>query len=97
MTGVQTCALPIWVGLHAALGLKREGIEFVVIDTDPAAIARCDSLGYLHVEGNAFEDDILKEAGISAAKGPVAAIESDAENVHVTLSAKAPKERKSGV
>ena len=81
------------VGLHAALELKREGIEFVVIDTDPAAIARCDSLGYLHVEGNASEDDILKEAGISAAKGLVAAIDSDAENVYVTLSAKALKEK----
>lgn len=81
------------VGQHVALELQREGIEFVIIDNNPAALARCDSLGYLHVEGSASEDDVLKEAGIHRAKGLVAAIDSDAENVYVTLSAKALKDR----
>ncbi len=81
------------VGQHVAAELVREGIEFVIIDNNPAAIERCDSLGYLHVEGSASEDEVLREAGILKAKGLVAAIDSDAENVYVALSAKALKDK----
>jgi voltage-gated potassium channel len=77
------------VGQNVASELKRAGIPFVVIDITPASIARCVEVGYLYIQGNASEDDILKEAGIMRAAGLVTATDSDAENVYVTLSAKA--------
>jgi voltage-gated potassium channel len=76
------------VGQEVALSLKREGINFVVIDVNPAALLKCDQLGYLHVEGRAYDDQVLKDAGIMRAGGLVSAVDTDAENVYVTLSAK---------
>jgi voltage-gated potassium channel len=76
------------VGQQVALELKREGKEFVVIDVDPSSISKCGPLGCLYVEGSASNDDVLKEAGILKAVGLVSAVDSDAENVYVTLSAK---------
>jgi len=80
------------VGHNIATELERAGIPFVVIDPDPASIARCVESGYFYIQGNASEDDILKEAGIMRAAGLVTATDSDAENVYVTLSAKALRE-----
>lgn len=77
------------VGQNVAVELERAGIAFVVIDIDPASIARCAERGYLYVQGNASEDTVLKDAGIMRAAGLVTATDSDAENVYVTLSAKA--------
>lgn len=77
------------VGQNIAVELERAGIAFVVIDIDPASIARCAEHGYLYIQGNASEDTVLKDAGIMRAAGLVTATDSDAENVYVTLSAKA--------
>lgn len=77
------------VGQNIAVELKRAGIAFVVIDINPASIARCAEHGYLYIQGNASEDTVLKDAGIMRAAGLVTATDSDAENVYVTLSAKA--------
>lgn len=76
------------VGQLVAEELKKDGAGFVVIDIRPEAMAKCNELGYLYVEGSASRDEVLKEAGIMSAKGLVSAIDSDAENVYVTLSAK---------
>jgi voltage-gated potassium channel len=76
------------VGQQVALDLKREGMDFVIIDVNPSALGKCARLGYLYVEGSASNDAVLKEAGIMEAAGLVSAIDSDAENVYVTLSAK---------
>jgi len=43
---------------------------------------------YLHIEGNATDDEVLKEAGIERAKGLVAATGSDVNNLFITLSAR---------
>lgn len=76
------------VGQEVALELKREGIEFVVIDFTPLSISKCDQLGYNFLEGNASEEQVLIDAGIMNAAGLVTVTDSDAENVYVTLSAK---------
>jgi len=76
------------VGQQVALELKREGKDFVIIDVNPPALSKCGQFGYLYVEGNASEDEVLKDAGILKASGLVSAVDSDAENVYVTLSAK---------
>lgn len=76
------------VGQLVAQELKKDGADFVVIDVNRDAINKCVQLGYLYIDGSASNDEVLKEAGIMTAKGLVSAIDSDAENVYVTLSAK---------
>lgn len=76
------------VGQLVAKELARSNAHFVVIDINADYIARCVEKGFLCILGSASDDEILKEAGIMRARGLVSAIDSDAENVYVTLSAK---------
>ena len=79
------------VGRQVAREFTKEGAGFVVVDIDPDKIRECEELGYLWVEGNASDNDVLEEAGIQKARGLVAALDSDADNVYVALSAKSIK------
>ena len=76
------------VGREVAGEFRAEEIPFVVIDQDESAILECEELGYLALLGNAADDDVLHQAGISKARGLVAAVDSDADNVFVVLSAR---------
>ena len=76
------------VGEQVAREFKRSGEDFVVVDSNPESIARAREDGYLHVEGDAADDESLHLAGIDRAKGLVACVDSDADNVFVTLSAR---------
>jgi voltage-gated potassium channel len=76
------------VGREVAITFKSEGVPFVVIDQNQEAIAKAAGDGQLYVQGNATRDDILEEAGIQRARGLVAAVGSDADNIFITLSAR---------
>ncbi len=76
------------VGRQVAREFARDGVPFVIIEQDPQMVEECLAEGYLTVLGEASEDDVLKEAGIRRAKGLVAAVDSDADNVFVVLSAR---------
>ncbi len=76
------------VGQQVCMELERDGVPFVVIDNNRSSIERCRSCGYLFIEGDASNDETLREAGILRARGLVTATDSDADNVFVTLSAK---------
>ena len=76
------------VGEQIAQDLTKAGARFVVIDSNPEALARVEKHGYLFVAGNATNDEVLQKAGIEHAKGLVAASDSDPDNVLITLSAK---------
>ncbi len=76
------------VGQQVCTELERDGEPFVVVDNNRSSIERCRSFGYLHIEGDASNDETLKEAGVLRARGLVTATDSDADNVFVTLSAK---------
>jgi voltage-gated potassium channel len=60
----------------------------VVIDNDFQKVEECLAEGYLAILGDASDDTTLEEAGVRRAKGLVAAVDSDADNVFVTLSAR---------
>jgi len=79
------------VGRHVAHELKREGLPFVVIDSDPERVAHVRRNGYLVIQGNAANELYLKEAGIARARYLVAAVASDAENVFIVLTARGLK------
>lgn len=76
------------VGREVAGEFHSEGIPFVVIDQDEAVIRECDELGYLALLGDAADDEVLAQAGVARATGLVAAVDSDADNVFVVLSAR---------
>jgi voltage-gated potassium channel len=76
------------VGREVAHELQAEKLPFVVIDKDPEKIARIEAAGHLALQGNAANELYLKAAGIMRARGLVAAVNSDAENVFIVLTAR---------
>lgn len=76
------------VGREVALTLSEEKVPFVVIDSDEESVKRAAEDGCLSLRGNASNDEALEEAGIRQARGLVAALGDDADNIFVTLSAK---------
>jgi len=76
------------VGRQVAAEFARDGVPFVVIDQDPEIAEACAAEGHLVLLGDASDDGVLEEAGVRRAKGLVAAVDSDADNVFVVLSAR---------
>jgi voltage-gated potassium channel len=75
------------VGRQAARDLRAAGRDFVVIDTNVEESSRhAESLGAPIVHGAASDDEVLRQAGIMRAAGVIACVDSDAENVFITLS-----------
>lgn len=67
---------------------KSKPTPLVVIEKDSELTARIEEQGYLYVLGDATEENCLLQAGILQAKGLVTALDSEAENVYITLTAK---------
>lgn len=68
--------------------LSEAKVDFVVIENDQVKIDRLIARGFMFVNGDATSDEVLISAGIKKAKGLVAVLSSDAENVFATLSSK---------
>jgi voltage-gated potassium channel len=77
------------VGKHVTEELKAEGVHFVVVDNDNEQVTQAKELGHLAVLGNAANEGLLRQVGVGTARGLVAAANSDAENVFITLTARA--------
>ena len=76
------------VGREVGRAFAAEGVDFIVVDANDNCIAEAQELGYAYLQGNATEDDILREVGIMRAQGLVAATGDDSDNVYITLSAR---------
>ena len=76
------------VGKNVTEELKEEGVPFIVIDIDPDEVIQAQEHGCLAVEGNAANETMLHEVEIDKARALVAAVNSDAENVFITLTAR---------
>jgi voltage-gated potassium channel len=76
------------VGRGAADELLHAGVPFVVVDQNPERTERAMLAGMLAVAADATHDDTLRQAGIEHARGLVAALATDADNLFVLLSAK---------
>jgi voltage-gated potassium channel len=74
------------VGRAVADDLAEAGHTVVIVDIDAERVV---GLPYPTVVGDATLDSTLRAAGIARAKALVAALEGDAENLFVTLSARA--------
>ncbi len=72
------------VGRAISHYVARHGAEVVIIDR-----AEDLDVNHLVVTGEATDDETLRRAGIERASTLIAALDSDADNVYVTLSARA--------
>lgn len=76
------------VGRNAAMELQRGQSPFIVLDRNEQRVERAMLAGMVAVAADATRDDSLRAAGVMRARGLIAALPSDAENVFIILSAK---------
>ncbi len=76
------------VGRRVIKEFQMTHVPFVVIEKDSAIAERLAAEGCLAIVGDASDDEVLMKAGIDRARGLIAAISTDADNVYVTLTAK---------
>ncbi len=76
------------VGREIADEFTAEGIAFVIVDSNETSLRRAAEAGFSVVQGNASDLETLKAAGMARARGLVTAVDSDADNIYVTLSAR---------
>jgi voltage-gated potassium channel len=76
------------MGKYICEELSSAKVEFIVIENEPGKIDRLIEMNFLYISGDATSDEILTMAGVMKAKGLVAVLSNDAENVFTTLSAK---------
>ena len=76
------------VGRGAAAELKHAGVPFVVVDSNPERAEMAITAGMLAVAADSTRDETLRQLGIDRARGLVAALATDADNLFVLLSAK---------
>jgi voltage-gated potassium channel len=79
------------VGRGAARELQRAGVPFLIVDKSEDRVEWAMRDGMLGVLADATDDETLKQAGVLRAKGLIATLQSDADNLFMILSAKALK------
>jgi voltage-gated potassium channel len=67
---------------------QRQGIPYVVVDRDPERVHAVIARGGMAVEADASREDVLHRIGIDRARGLIAAVGTDAENVYTVLTAR---------
>jgi voltage-gated potassium channel len=76
------------VGRGAAAELQHAGVQFVVVDSNPDRVEMAMTAGMLAANADSTRDETLRLVGIERARGLVAALSTDADNLFVLLSAK---------
>jgi voltage-gated potassium channel len=76
------------VGRQVARDLCAAGASAVVIDLNPENRELARELGIPYIESPAADDEVLKAAGIERAQAVIACVDSDAENIFITLTAR---------
>ena len=76
------------VGSVVARTLADEGVDFVVVDTCDECSSTAEEAGWLYIHGDATDEDVLQAAGVLRAKGMVTALDTDADNLFVSLTAR---------
>ncbi len=72
-----------------AEGLAHKNLPFCVIESDPANEPALQDLEYLYLIDDATSDEALEDAGVRNAHAVITLLPSDADNLYVTVTAKA--------
>jgi voltage-gated potassium channel len=76
------------IGGIIAAELHQQGVPLVVIERNPERTRGAIEKGWLAIEADASREDVLTRAGIHRARGLIAAVGTDAENVFAVLTAR---------
>jgi len=76
------------IGRLISRDFATKPLPFIVVEQNPERCRRLEAEGYLFVEGDATNDEILEQTGIRRAKGLITAVTSDSANVFITLTAR---------
>src|SRR5204863_4938258 len=77
------------VGRHAVEEFRDAGVRYVILDHSETALAAAEEHEDPFVRGNGANDEDLDRAGLERARGLLVASDDDADNLYITLSAKA--------
>ncbi len=83
-------------GVHVIRELVAAATPFLIVDHDLTRIARVAEeleTELLYIEGDATDDQAMQQAGIARARGVVAALSSDKDNLYVAVTARALNSR----
>ena len=77
-------------GTHRSIAreLEAEGVPFVVVDSKAELEPDLERDGRCYLIGDASDEAVLRKAGIERAQGLICAVDSDAENVFITIVAR---------
>jgi voltage-gated potassium channel len=76
------------IGRLIASQFRRQNVPYVVVERDSEREQVALDEGGLAVVADASREDVLKRVGIERARGLIAAVSTDAENVYTVLSAR---------
>ncbi len=76
------------IGRVLCRNLTQSQIKLVVVERDSNLLSALDEDGVLYVSGEATDESNLIKAGIQRAKGLIAALATDTDNVFLTLTAR---------
>lgn len=76
------------IGRTIAEEFRRQRVPYVVIDRDAERVHDIIEGGALAVCADASSEDVLRRVGIDRARGLIAAVSTDADNVYAILSAR---------
>jgi len=77
------------VGRAAVEELQEEGVDVVVVESDPSREQDLIDAKVSFVLDDPTSEEVLERAGIARARGLLCAVDSDAVNVYITLLARA--------
>ena len=75
-------------GQEVAAQLKKNKIDFVVVEKNETLEDSIKGLGVLYLIGDATEDETLERAGIATSKGLFCNLSDDVDNLYLTVSAR---------
>jgi voltage-gated potassium channel len=76
------------VGRQVARDLGSAGVRHVTIDSNPSHREAAEAMGVRYIESYAADDEVLLSAGIERARGVIACVDSDADNIFIALTAR---------
>jgi voltage-gated potassium channel len=76
------------IGRIVASEFRRQNATFIVIERDASRVQTAIDDGVEAIEGDASREEVLRRVGIERARGLIAAVGTDAENVYTVLSAR---------
>ncbi len=77
------------IGSTIAKVFKEKQIPVVIVEKNSEPLEEIKKAGYPYIQGDATKDEVLLKAGVKRARGIICVLRSDADNVYITLTARA--------